>query len=227
MLPIVLVTGQLLTEAVWAPLIDRWPDRAVVLADHRKDDSIAGMATRLLAAAPARFALVGHAMGGFVAFEVMRRAPERVGKLVLMSTLAADDGPAQTARRQTYIDLVAQGRFAQVVEERIPILFPPDKRDDPALLECARAMAAATGAETFLTQQRAIMTRADSRPSLRAIRVPALIVWGDGDGITTRAQQDELRSGIPGAQFVVIPQAGHLVMIEHPVAVADALDRFL
>src|SRR3546814_12420004 len=76
-LPIVLLTGQLLTDAVWQPLLDAWPDREVIVADNRSDDTIGGFAQRLLDNAPPKFVLVAHAMGGFVAFEVMRRAPER------------------------------------------------------------------------------------------------------------------------------------------------------
>ncbi len=170
-LPIVLITGQLLTDAVWRPLIDAWTDREVIVADNRSDDTIEGFAQRLLDFAPPKFVLVGHAMGGFIAFEVMRRAPERVAKLVLISTLASADGPAQTTRRQGYIDLVENGQFDQVVEERIPILFPEEKREDERLLGIARKMAADTGAETFLAQQRAIMARIDSRPRLGEIAV--------------------------------------------------------
>src|SRR3546814_709877 len=95
-----------------------WPDREVIVADNRSDDTIAGFAQRLLDNAPPKFVLIAHAMGGFVAFEVMRRAPERVAKLALIATLASADGPAQTARRQGYIDLVESGNFDQVVEER-------------------------------------------------------------------------------------------------------------
>ena len=154
-LPIVLITGQLLTDAVWQPLLDAWTDRDVIVADNRSDDRIEGFAQRLLDNAPPQFVLVAHAMGGFVAFEVMRRAPERVAKLALISTLASADGPTQTARRQGYIDLVESGNFDQVVEERIPILFPEGKRSDERLLDIARQMAADTGAGTFLAQQRA------------------------------------------------------------------------
>src|SRR3546814_7861398 len=114
-LPIVLITGQLLTDAVWQPLLDAWPDREVTVADNRSDDTIEGFAQRLLDNAPPKFALVGHAMGGFVAFEVMRRAPGRVAKLALISTLASADGPAQTARRQGYIDMVESGHFGQEI----------------------------------------------------------------------------------------------------------------
>jgi len=226
-LPIVLMTGQLLTDAVWQPLIDAWPGREIIVADNRSDDTIAGFAQRLLDNAPEKFALVAHAMGGFVAFEVMRRAPERVAKLALISTLASADGPAQTARRQGYIDLVERGAFAQVVEERIPILFPEEKRDDGRLLAIARQMAADTGPQTFLAQQRAIMGRIDSRPRLGEIKVPTLLIWGEKDGITSRAHHEEIKEAIAGTRLEVIPGAGHLPTVEAPEVVVPLLTVFL
>lgn len=226
-LPIVLITGQLLTDAVWQPLLDAWGDREVIVADNRSDDTIEGFAQRLLDNAPPKFVLVGHALGGFIAFEVMRRAPERVAKLALISTLASADGPAQTARRQGYIDLVTSGQFDQVVEERIPILFPEDKRSDERLLGIARQMAADTGAETFLAQQRAIMARIDSRPRLGEIAVPTLLIWGEQDGITSRAHHDEILESIPGARLEVVPGAGHLPTVEAPELVAALLTEFI
>ena len=226
-LPIVLITGQLLTDAVWQPLLDAWGDREVIVADNRSDDTIGGFAQRLLDNAPPKFVLVGHAMGGFVAFEVMRRAPERVAKLALISTLASADGPAQTARRQGYIDLVESGNFDQVVEERIPILFPEEKRSDERLLGIARQMAADTGADTFLAQQRAIMARIDSRPRLGEIAVPTLLIWGEKDGITSRAHHDEILDAIPGARLEVIAGAGHLPTVEAPELVVPLLADFI
>lgn len=226
-LPIVLITGQLLTEAVWQPLLDAWPDREIIVADNRSDDTIEGFAQRLLDNAPPKFVLIGHAMGGFVAFDVMRRAPRRVTKLALISTLASADGPAQTARRQGYIDLVESGNFDQVVEERIPILFPEEKRSDERLLGIARAMAADTGAETFLAQQRAIMARIDSRPRLGEIAVPTLLIWGEKDGITSRAHHDEIAEAIPGARLEVVPEAGHLPTVEAPEVVVPLLADFM
>ena len=226
-LPIVLITGQLLTDAVWQPLLEAWPDREVIVADNRSDDMIEGFAQRLLDNAPPKFALVAHAMGGFVAFEVMRRAPERVARLALISTLASADGPAQTARRQGYIDLVTSGQFNEVVEERIPILFPENKRDDERLLGIARRMAADTGAETFLAQQRAIMARIDSRPRLGEIAVPTLLIWGEKDGITSRAHHEEIRDAIPGARLDVIAGAGHLPTVEAPEVVVPLLTDFI
>lgn len=199
----------------------------MVVANNRSDDSMEGFAQRLLDNAPTKFALVGHAMGGFVAFEVMRRAPERVAKLALLSTLASADGPAQTVRRQVYIDLVESGKFDQVVEERIPILFPEARRGDERLLRLARQMAADTGAKTFLAQQRAIMARIDSRPRLGEIDVPTLLIWGDQDGITNRAQHDEILGAIPGARLEVIAGAGHLTTVEAPEVVVPLLTAFV
>ncbi|MGV1683648.1 alpha/beta fold hydrolase [Sphingopyxis sp. NJF-3] len=226
-LPIVLITGQLLTEAVWQPLLDAWADREVIVADNRGDDTIEGFAQRLLDNAPPKFVLIGHAMGGFVAFEVMRRAAGRVAKLALISTLASADGPAQTARRQGYIDLVESGNFDQVVEERIPILFPEEKRSDERLLGIARRMAADTGADTFLAQQRAIMARIDSRPRLGEIAVPTLLIWGERDGITSRAHHDEIAEAIPGARLEVVSGAGHLPTVEAPERVVSLLTGFI
>lgn len=226
-LPVVLITGQLLTDAVWQPLLEAWPDREVIVADNRSDDTIEGLAQRLLDNAPAKFVLIAHAMGGFVAFEVMRRAPKRVAKLALISTLASADGPAQTARRQGYIDLVESGRFDQVVEERIPILLPETKRNDEHLLGIARQMAGDTGAETFLAQQRAIMARIDSRLRLREVSVPTLVIWGEQDGITSRAHHEEILEAIAGARLEVIAGTGHLPTLEAPGVVVPLLTDFI
>ena len=221
---VVFASGQLLTEDVWAPqAVALGHDYDVVVADHGRDDTIAGMARRLLAEAPERFHLVAHAMGGFTAFEVMRQQPERVRSLVLIATLAPNDGPAQTERRQGYIRLVESGLFDQVVEERVPILLPLRRREAGPLLALVRRMAADTGAERFLAQQRAIMGRLDSRPSLGAIRAPTLVIRGAEDGITTQAQQDEILAGVPHARFVELASCGHLPTLEAP----DLTNRLL
>src|SRR6185369_2264273 len=163
----------------------------------------------------------------FTAFEVMRQAPERVTSLVLIATLAPNDGPAQTERRQGYIRLVEDGRFEEVVEERIPILVHPARREDAPLLTVVRRMATETGASRFLGQQRAIMSRTDSRPSLAAIAVPTLLIRGDQDGITTQAHQDEILDRIPGARLISIEDCGHLPTLEKPVSTNQILDDWL
>ncbi len=221
---VVLASGQLLTAECWAPQVAALSrDYDLRLSDHTRDETIAGMAARLLAEAPPSFHLVAHAMGGFTAFEIMRRAPDRVLSLALIATLAPSDGPAQTERRQGYIRLVEAGRFADVVEERIPMLVHPARREDAPLLAVVRRMAAETGAETFLRQQRAIMARPDSRPTLSDIRVPTLVVRGAQDGITTDAHFAEIAGAVPGARAEVLADCGHLPTLERP----DTTNRLL
>lgn len=225
---VVFASGQLLTQEVWAPqaaALSR--DYDLRFSDHTRDETVAGMAARLLDEAPGRFHLIAHAMGGFTAFEVMRQAPDRVESLVLIATLAPNDGPAQTERRQGYIRLVESGRFADVVEERIPILVHPARREDVPLLATVRRMAADTGAETFLRQQRAIMARPDSRPSLPAIACPTLLIRGAQDAITTEAHQQEILAGIPGARLEAIDDCGHLPTLERPVTTNRILAEWL
>jgi pimeloyl-ACP methyl ester carboxylesterase len=218
-LPIVMLSGQLLTRDFWAPLEERAPERERIHGDNLSDDSIAGMAARLLDTAPPRFHLAAHAMGGFVAFEVMRRAPERIASLSLLATLATADGPAQLARRQGYVDLVEHGAFDQVVEERIPMLMAPERREG-LVATLARTMASDTGAEEFLRQQRAIIGRIDSRESLAKIEVPTLIVRGDADGIVSAAETEIIAAGIPHATAITLPGAGHLSLLEEPETVS-------
>lgn len=221
---IVLVTGQLLTHEVWGETAGALRARHdLVFADHTQDDTIEAMARRALDSTPGRFDLVGQAMGGFVAFAILRLAPERVRRLALLSTLAPNDGPAQTERRQGYIRLVESGRFAEVIEERIPILVHPARRDDTALLATVRRMAETTGPETFLRQQRAIMTRPDARPGLAEITCPTLVVWGRQDGIATLAHQEELVGAVPDARLETIEDSGHLTTLERPAATARLL----
>lgn len=222
--PVVLIPSQLCTELLWrgqfAPLCAIAGTRVAVMRDH---DSVGAMAQSLLDANPGRFSLIAHGMGGFVAFEVLRRAPGRVASLVLMSTLAPDDTPAQTVRREGYLKLVEGGNFSSVVEERIPMLFHPGNANNLALAAIVRRMAEDIGAEAFLRQQRAIMARPDSRPALANIPCPTLILYARHDGISTLAHQEEMLSGIPNARLDVIEECGHMMTLERPEFVARKL----
>ena len=107
------------------------------------------------------------------------------------------------------------------------MLVHPDRRGDEALLDVIRKMAADTGPDTFLVQQRAIMSRKDSRPSLEAIEVPTLLIRGDHDGITTQAHQDEILAAVPESRLKVIADCGHLPMLELPHEVNRILRAWL
>ena len=136
-----------------------WQFGPVTVADHRRDDSMAAMARRILAAAPPRFALVGLSMGGYVAFEIMRQAASRVAKLALLDTGARGEAPERTEQRKPLIALAKSGRFAEILESQYPTLVHRSRHGDAALKATVRAMNEETGADAYLRQQQAIMTR--------------------------------------------------------------------
>ena len=226
--PIVLIPGLLCTLRLYAEQLPAlWRFGPVTVADHTRDDSVAGIARRLLAAAPPRFALVGLSMGGYTAFEVMRAAPDRVVRLALLDTSARPDIPDQTERRRAQMALARDGRFAEVFEPLFLSWVHRAHRTDETLRRIVRGMAEDTGPEAFVRQQTAIMTRPDSRPGLAAIRCPTLVLVGDGDEATPPDRAAEIAHGIPGARLVTVPESGHLSTLEQPQHVTRALVDWL
>lgn len=227
--PLVFAPGLNCTEDLYAPQIAVLAGgRDILVADHRSDDSLAAMAERLLAAAPARFALCGLSMGGYLAFEVMRRAPERVTRLALLDTSAKPATPETNAPREQMIELAGKGAFDNVVTLLWQRLVAPDRLTDEALRLRVKAMAEAVGPEGFIRQQRAIMGRPDSRPGLAAIAVPTLVLVGEQDQITPPAEAEEIAKGVGvNATLVRVPGAGHLSSLEAPDAVTAALKTWL
>lgn len=227
-LPIVLVPGLLATARLYAEQIpELWRIGPVMIAVHTRDDSMSGIAQRILACAPPRFALAGLSMGGYIAFEILRQAPARVVRLALLDTSARPDAPEQTEQRRAQIELARRGRLAEVSEVLFPRLVHPSRRDDEVLRRTVRVMAEEVGPEGFINQQTAIMRRPDSRPGLAAIRVPTLVLVGDGDQLTPPERAAEIAGGIPGARLVTVPGSGHLSTLEQPRAVTQALTSFL
>ena len=227
-LPIVLVPGLNCSALLYAEQIPAlWRFGPVTAADHRRDDSIAAIARRILAAAPPRFALAGLSMGGYIAFEIMRQAPHRVFKLALLDTGAGPETAEQTERRRHRIALTKAGRFAEAVDMHFPVVVHRDRHGDAALKRLVRAMAEEIGPEAFLRQQQAIIDRPDSRPGLAAIACPTLMLVGDGDVLTPPAQAQEIVAGIPGARLVIVPKCGHLSTLERPQAVTQALVEWM
>jgi pimeloyl-ACP methyl ester carboxylesterase len=164
--PVVLIPGLNCSARLYAEQIPvLWRFGPVQVADHSRDDSMDAIATRILAASPPRFALAGLSMGGFVALTIMRHAPERVQRLALLDTSARPETPEQTARRKPQIALTKAGRFAEVPPLQFPVFVHRNRQGDEALRARVRVMAEETGAQVFLRQQQAIMTRPDARPS--------------------------------------------------------------
>jgi pimeloyl-ACP methyl ester carboxylesterase len=227
-LPVVLVPGLLCSPRFYAAQIPvLWRSGPVTVADHTRDDSMAGIAKRILADAPPRFALAGHSMGGYIAFEILRQAPDRVARLALLDTSARADMPEQTAKRKEQIAQAQAGHFGEIPDLLYPNFVHPSRREDAALRGIVHAMAEDAGAEAFVRQLTAIMHRPDSLPGLPAIRCPTLVLVGDADVPTPPERAAEIVDGIAGARLVTIPDCGHMTALERPEAVTQALVEWL
>lgn len=227
-LPLVLVPGLLCSARLFTPQVEAlWLQGAVTVADHRRDAEIGAVAQRILDGAPPRFALAGLSYGGYIAFAMLRLAPERIGKLALLDTSARPDTPEQSEGRVKFIAMAEAGKLDEVVATLAPRFVHSNRRNDAALMTTVRAMAAETGPDAFVRQQKAIMSRQDSRPLLSEIGCPTLVLVGDGDELTTPELAREIAGGIAGSRLVVVPNCGHLSTIERPEPVNAALAQWL
>jgi len=228
MTPILLIPGLLCSEEIFAPQLPAlWPHGPVTIASTLAGDTIPDMAARILAQAPPRFALVGVSMGGYIAFEIMRQAPERVMKLALICTSAWPDLPKQTAARRK---MVAQARavgFERFLALGADALTHPNRMGDPDLNAASIRMGRVVGLEGFVRQTEAVIARADSRPLLGSIKVPTVVIVGDLDPLTPMMLSEEMAEMIPGAKLVIAPDCGHVITLERPEVVNAALAEWL
>ncbi|WP_257167279.1 alpha/beta fold hydrolase [Bradyrhizobium sp. SRS-191] len=227
-LPLVLVPGLISSPRIYAPVIPAlWRLAPIIVANHIRDDSMAAIARRILAEAPPRFALAGHSMGGYIAFEIMRQAPERVGRLALINTQARPDTPEASARRRTMITRAKDGDYHTVVDELFAGFVHPSRQADPRLRQLVHDMAEEVGVIGFIRQLTAIMARPDSRPTLTAIRCPTLVLTGDTDNTIPNSLSKEMADGIDGSWLVVLENCGHLPQPEQPEETTQALMEWL
>jgi len=225
---LVLVPGLLCDEELFAHQLSHLSDLAdVMVADTLQDDSIPAMADRLLAAAPERFALAGLSMGGYVAQEVMRRAPDRVSRLALLDTNARADLPEQKDMRMAMVERARTEGLAPVVDDLVPNLVHPDRLRDADFIRRVKAMKNRVGVEVFARQQAAIAARPDGRDDLARIAVPTLCLCGYQDALTPPKVHQEMVDRLPHGTLVTIEDCGHLATVERPRAVTAVLRYWL
>lgn len=222
--PLVLLPGMMCDARVWATQLTVLSyERPVTVAPVCNGDRIEEVASGLLSSLPAKFALCGHGMGGVIALEMYRRAPERVLRLALLGTNPLSDTPQEAADREPRMIGAKSGRFEAMLEKEV---LPRHVGQGPlrarALAEMTE-MATSLGPETFIRQERAMQRRRDQQGTLRRINVPTLVLAGDEDQVVPLKRQEFLAELTPYAKLGVLQGVGHMSMLEDPEGVTEAL----
>jgi pimeloyl-ACP methyl ester carboxylesterase len=224
---VLFIPGLLNDELLWQHQIhDLAPFVSPVIAYLTNDDSIAAMAERALASITGPFIISSLSMGGYVAFEILRRAGERVRAVALVSTSASPDSSKRQIERKRAIQSLNHGKLKGVTQSFLPKLVHPLRVNSPVGEE-VKAMARRVGAQTFLQQQQAILQRADYRSILSQIKIPTLIAVGDSDRLTPPAEARLIRNGIEQSTYHEFTSCGHLPPLECPNETSRILHEWL
>ena len=222
---LLLLPGMMCDERLWAAQTRALPQR-VFYADTTHADDFATMAAQALESAPPRFALAGLSMGGILAFEIWRQAPERVSHLAVLDTNPHPDTPERRSMRLQQIETALAGGLRELAVDSLkPLYLAESRRDDDALLQEILDMALELGPDVFRKQSTALRNRADSVPTLRTITCPALVLCGDEDALCPPAYHEFMAEQIPGAQLRIVEDCGHLSSMEQPDVVTRELER--
>jgi pimeloyl-ACP methyl ester carboxylesterase len=230
---LLLVPGLMCDGAVWRPQIDALSSTLdTVVVAYGRLDSISAMAEAALTAAPARFALAGHSMGGRVALEVMRRAPERVMGLALLDTgyqplPGGEAGAAERRQRLQWLELARTSGMRAMGQAWVRGMVHPDRLRDAALIESILAMISRHTPEAFAAQVRALLNRPDAESVLRSIRCRALVLCGREDSWSPVARHEAMAGLIPAARLEIVANCGHMSTMERPDQVSWALAAWL
>jgi pimeloyl-ACP methyl ester carboxylesterase len=223
---LVLIPGFMLDQALWDDLLPFLPPALQIhFADLNTGESIDAMARAILARAPPTFIVLGFSMGGYVAREMARLAPERVTGIILVATSARPDQPDMVERRVRAARQMTTGAFHGLARGAIRASLHADRAHDTALIERVRSMGERLGIDVFVRQSAVV--RAGDLACLHRIACPALVIAADGDQLRTVDEVRELADGIPGAQFAVIEHAGHMAPLEAPAILGEIMTNWI
>lgn len=226
--PIVFLPGLLCTEALWGHQIGALSgEREMLVGDLTQDDNFPAMAKRLLDQAPSRFALAGLSMGGYLAMEIMRQAPDRVTRLALFSTSGDADDEEKKDRRAVTLKAAAEGKLASVSRLMLSTLVHPTREGVPSVGGVFLKMAEAVGPEAFAMQQKANMNRPENYDVLAKVKCPTLLVCGEDDVLTGPDVMKKMHEAMPHAAAVILDECGHLLPLEKKSAVTALLQYWL
>ncbi|WEK46498.1 MAG: alpha/beta fold hydrolase [Candidatus Andeanibacterium colombiense] len=225
---LILVPGSLCDERVWQNQARDLADVAQITVPHlHGHDSLVSMAEAILANAPERFALAGFSMGGRVALEMLRRAPERITRLALVDSSIHPIAEGEAERREPQIDMTYQEGMAAFADWWNPRIVHASRRDDAEYMGLLRSMAESFTPAEYEQEVRALLNRPDPRDVLAMIAVPTLVLFGDEDMLSTPDRNRSIAAAIPGARLVPVEGTGHFPMLEKPDEVTAALREWL
>jgi len=226
--PLVFIPGLMCDARLFAPQINELSrERVVVVAPISQGDRIEAMASDIIDQLPARFALAGLSMGGIVAMEILRRAPERITRLCLMDTDPLADTASIAAAREPLMARARAGKLDEVMREAMRPEFLAPGPNRLAILESIYKMAGDFGADVFVRQNRALQRRPDQQGTLRRCKVPTLVMCGEHDRLTPVKHHRFMAELIPNAELAIIQDAGHIPTLEQPEATMQALRAWL
>jgi pimeloyl-ACP methyl ester carboxylesterase len=225
MVEMVLLPGLACDGALWVRQLPALAaTRPVRAADvHTRQPTLPQMAAALLAESAGELLLCGASMGGMLALEVQRQAPQRVRGMALLGSSARADTPELIQLRSDAIELFEQGRMHEVLQANIRFAFHPSNADNAVLVRSYLDMIHRAGAAQLIAQNRAVMARIDSRPLLPAVRCPVLVACGEADLLTPPEQSREIAALVPGARYELIAGCGHMLTLEQPQRVNELL----
>lgn len=203
----------------------RW--QPVVTDVHMREPTIPDMARALLREHAGPLALCGASMGGMVAMEAARQAPDRIVGLALLGTSAEPENDEMRAVRESAMELFAQGRMAEVIEPNVHFAFDPANAQRPELVQAYLDFVYRCGADQLIRQNRAVIARPDARLHLPQIRCPMLVMIGESDQLTPPAKGEAIAALVPQAQLVRVASCGHMLTMEQPAVVNAALAGWL
>ena len=227
--PLVLVPGLVCDATVWEHACRPLSARTEVhIAHHGMLDSLGAMAEKVLHEAPPRFAIAGHSMGGRVALEAWRRAPERIAALALLDTgvtplAAGEAGDREAAGRHELLEIARRQGMAAMASRWVQGMLWKPRLTDAPLVAAVVDMMARSSAEVFAAQIRALLGRPDASALLPQIRCPTLVLCGQEDSWAPAQRHREMAAMIPGSTLVLVPECGHMCTLERPDAVTRAL----